>query len=91
MQESDNCLGSENLKILLGNKCDLRSQKVIDYDNGKKFANALDIPFLETSAKNTTNVEEAFYELAEELLSKYHKKSSDSFIDNCFLRLILFS
>jgi len=52
---------SENVnKLLVGNKCDLTSQKVVSTETAKAFADELGIPFLETSAKNATNVEEAF-------------------------------
>ncbi|GMI63961.1 RAB GTPase homolog 1C [Hibiscus trionum] len=52
---------SENVnKVLVGNKCDLTSRKVVSYETAKAFADELGIPFLETSAKNATNVEDAF-------------------------------
>ncbi|CAH8392599.1 unnamed protein product [Eruca vesicaria subsp. sativa] len=52
---------SENVnKLLVGNKCDLTSQKVVSTETAKAFADELGIPFLETSAKNATNVEETF-------------------------------
>jgi Ras-related protein Rab-1A len=44
-------------KLLVGNKCDLVSKKAVDYDTAKEFADKLEIPFLETSAKAATNVE----------------------------------
>ncbi|XP_018440372.1 ras-related protein RABD2b isoform X1 [Raphanus sativus] len=52
---------SENVnKLLVGNKNDLTSQKVVSTETAQAFADELGIPFLETSAKNATNVEEAF-------------------------------
>lgn len=47
-------------KVLVGNKCDLVSQKVVDYNTAREFADQVGIPFLETSAKSATNVEDAF-------------------------------
>jgi Ras-related protein Rab-1A len=44
-------------KLLVGNKCDLVQKKTVDYDTAKAFADKLDIPFLETSAKAGSNVE----------------------------------
>ncbi|CAJ1009669.1 ADP-ribosylation factor family/Ras of Complex, Roc, domain of DAPkinase/Gtr1 [Leishmania naiffi] len=56
---------SENVnKILVGNKCDLVTKKAVDTQMAKDFADSLGIPFLETSAKNSTNVEEAFIQMA---------------------------
>ncbi|KAL2902985.1 Ras-related protein RABD2c [Bienertia sinuspersici] len=52
---------SDNVnKLLVGNKCDLTANKVVSYETGKAFADELGIPFLETSAKSATNVEQAF-------------------------------
>ena len=57
-------------KLLVGNKCDLQSKKVVDYTTAKEFAEQLGIPFLETSAKNSTNVEQAFLTMAAEIKSR---------------------
>ncbi|CAG4931286.1 unnamed protein product [Parnassius apollo] len=46
-------------KLLVGNKCDLTTKKVVDYTTANQYAEQLGIPFLETSAKNSTNVEQA--------------------------------
>ena len=46
---------NENVnKLLVGNKSDLTSQKVVDYATAKAFADEIGIPFIETSAKNAT-------------------------------------
>jgi Ras-related protein Rab-1A len=54
-------------KLLVGNKCDLVAKRQVDYDTAKDFADKLDIPFLETSAKAATNVEKAFLTMAAEI------------------------
>ncbi len=52
---------NENVnKLLVGNKSDLTEKKVVDYQTAKAFADEIGVPFLETSAKNATNVENAF-------------------------------
>ncbi|KAD6453425.1 hypothetical protein E3N88_08130 [Mikania micrantha] len=62
---------NENVnKLLVGNKCDLTSQKVVSYETGKAFADEIGIPFLETSAKNSTNVEEAFMAMTAEIKNR---------------------
>lgn len=62
--------GCDEVKLLLvGNKSDLVSRKVVDYTVAKEFADQLGIPFLETSAKNASNVEEAFFSMAVEIKS----------------------
>lgn len=54
-------------KLLVGNKSDLVSKKVVEYETAKEFADKLEIPFLETSAKAATNVEKAFLTMAAEI------------------------
>uniref|UniRef100_UPI00398F3BBA ras-related protein ORAB-1-like n=1 Tax=Pristiophorus japonicus TaxID=55135 RepID=UPI00398F3BBA len=62
---------SENVnKLLVGNKCDLTTKKVVDYTTAKEYADSLQIPFLETSAKNATNVEQAFVTMAAEIKNR---------------------
>lgn len=54
-------------KLLVGNKADLTGSKVVDYETAKHFADQLNIPFLETSAKDATNVEQAFLTMAKQI------------------------
>lgn len=54
-------------KLLIGNKSD-RADKVVQAEEAKAFAASLNIPFLETSAKSASNVEEAFLTMATELI-----------------------
>jgi Ras-related protein Rab-1A len=62
---------SENVnKLLVGNKSDLTSKKVVDYATAKAFADEIGIPFLETSAKNASNVEQAFMTMAAEIKNR---------------------
>lgn len=55
--------------FIVGNKCDLVSKKAIDFKTANDFADKLGIPFLETSAKNGTNVEKAFLAVTAEIKS----------------------
>ncbi|KAI5632917.1 ras family domain-containing protein [Phthorimaea operculella] len=55
-------------KLLVGNKCDLTTKKVVDYTTANQYAEQLGIPFLETSAKNSTNVEQASTRVAPSIL-----------------------
>lgn len=56
-------------KLLVGNKSDISENRVVSYESAKAFADSLAIPFLETSAKNAQNVEEAFLTMASELIT----------------------
>lgn len=64
LQEIDRYATSTVLKLLVGNKCDLKDKRVVEYDVAKEFAEANNMPFLETSALDSTNVEEAFLTMA---------------------------
>jgi Ras-related protein Rab-1A len=57
-------------KLLVGNKADLVSKRVVATETAQDFAASLDIPFLETSAKNSTNVEEAFLTMAAQIKTR---------------------
>jgi len=57
-------------KLLVGNKCDLASKKVVSYDEAKELADSYQINFMETSAKNSHNVEDTFSMMAAEIKQK---------------------
>jgi Ras-related protein Rab-1A len=66
------CHSSKNVqKLLVGNKCDLVSKKVVQYETVKQFADSLSIPFLETSARNAKNVEQAFLTLVAQITVRF--------------------
>ncbi|PVH13611.1 Ras-like protein 1 [Candidozyma duobushaemuli] len=62
---------SDNVPVLIvGNKSDLEIERQVSYEEGAEFAKALNCPFLETSAKQRINVEEAFYGLVRSINEK---------------------
>ena len=62
---------SENVnRLLIGNKCDIDSKKAVTTEEGKELADSLGIPFMETSAKTSTNVEQSFLRMASEIKSR---------------------
>ncbi|KAN0035390.1 hypothetical protein ACTA71_004656 [Dictyostelium dimigraforme] len=64
------------IKYIVGNKSDLEDENVVDINLVKEVAKKENIKFFETSAKNSTNVEECFTELAKDLL-KEHKHNEE--------------
>lgn len=64
-------------KILIGNKCDMVEKKVVDSARGKALADEYAIKFLETSAKNSINVEEAFITLAKDIKKRLIDNQQD--------------
>ena len=67
-------------KLLSGNKADLADKKVVDYVTAKQYADSVNMPFIETSAKCADNVEQAFVMMASLIkgeLENKNKLSSD--------------
>ena len=57
-------------KLLVGNKSDRSTDRVVTSEQAKEFADEIGVPFLETSAKSAANVEEAFLTMAGELIKQ---------------------
>jgi GTPase KRas protein len=59
--------------VIIGNKCDLESERAVTKDDAMKLATTCGkVPYLEASAKARKNVDEVFYELVREV--RKHKK-----------------
>ncbi|KAJ2805706.1 ras GTPase, partial [Coemansia guatemalensis] len=65
LQEIDRYASEGVNKLLVGNKSDL--ERAVDFTEANEFAGSLSIPFLETSAKNSSNVEKAFMTMAKQI------------------------
>ncbi|CAG5130793.1 unnamed protein product, partial [Candidula unifasciata] len=61
-------------KMMLGNKCDLQDRRQVSKERGEQLAIEHGIKFMETSAKASINVEEAFFTLARDIKSKMDRK-----------------
>jgi len=61
-------------KMILGNKCDMNDRREVTKERGEELAIEYGIKFMETSAKASINVEEAFYTLARDIKAKMEKK-----------------
>ena len=53
--------------VIVGNKLDLDSERVVTQQEGKELAASFGCPWMETSAKARIRVEDAFYELVREI------------------------
>ncbi|KAL7668660.1 hypothetical protein ACOME3_009354 [Neoechinorhynchus agilis] len=56
------------IKMLVGNKIDLENERQITREQGEQFAQRHQMMFMETSAKSSHNVEQAFEELTLKIL-----------------------
>ncbi|SPO28034.1 probable SEC4-like Rab/GTPase [Ustilago trichophora] len=57
-------------KILIGNKSDWEEKRAVTNEQAQELAQELGIPYIETSAKSNSNVEEAFFNLAREVKTR---------------------
>lgn len=65
--ERVNPIGAANA-LLVGNKCDLDGDRVIPTSQGEALAILWNIPFMETSAKSGSNVDEAFTTIPQKIM-----------------------
>jgi len=63
-QEADRYAPRDTDRLLIGNKADLMTKKVVHFDNASEFAHSLGIRCMETSAKTNLNVLESFWLIA---------------------------
>lgn len=56
--------------ILVGNKSDMESERVVTYERGKQLADQLGLEFFETSAKENINVKNVFERLVDIICDK---------------------
>ena len=76
LADSDKHASSNVLKLLIGNKCDLADKKVVDYVTAKQYADSVNIPFIEASAKCDVNVEQAFVMMASQVKRQFETQLS---------------
>lgn len=63
-------------KILVGNKCDMEDSRKVTHEEGLELAKHFEIPFLETSAKSSINVENSFITMSNEIKRNIQNKAS---------------
>lgn len=78
LQEIDRFGTAGVLKLLVGNKNDLTDKKVVDTEVAKEFADSIGIPFIETSALDSSNVEEAFLIMTKQIKESVAKQQKDT-------------
>jgi Ras-related protein Rab-1A len=73
MVEIDRFANPGVCKILVGNKCDMEEIRKVTQEEGAELARHFEIPFLETSAKSSINVEQSFITMSKEIKKNIQK------------------
>jgi Ras-related protein Rab-1A len=55
---------------LVGNKSDMSDKRKVTFEEGQELAKTYKIGFLETSAKNASNIDMAFQSIAKNIIDK---------------------
>ena len=76
MGEVEKFASESAIKIIVGNKSDAADKRKVTYDEGKDLAAHYNVKFLETSAKSSTGVIEAFQTLTKEIKGRVVPKKT---------------
>mmetsp|Transcript_28352 Transcript_28352/g.81484 ORF Transcript_28352/g.81484 Transcript_28352/m.81484 type:complete len:217 (+) Transcript_28352:94-744(+) len=76
LNEVNRYVNESTCKILIGNKCDMASERQVPTEEASKKAEELGIAFIEASAKDATNVEAAFQMMSGELITKREQQGA---------------
>lgn len=68
-EEAQGYLQSSVPKLLIGNKADLANQRAVKLDEAHQLAERLGMDYIETSAKSSQNVKQAFESMSRKILS----------------------
>lgn len=70
LSEIDRYACGSVVKLLVGNKADLESKRVVKAEDAKRFADQYGMLFMEASAKSGKGVEDAFLALVNDIFTK---------------------
>ncbi|KAL9645686.1 hypothetical protein ABK040_003419 [Willaertia magna] len=71
-------LAAETAVVIVGNKADLKNERVVTLEEGKEISKKYGgLTFYETSAKTRMNVEESFMDCAVQILNKVKRKKKN--------------
>lgn len=65
-------------KMLVGNKCDLTENRAVSKEEAEDYATKFGMNYIETSAKTSSNVDEAFSQLVKTTLDNLRVNSTDN-------------
>jgi len=75
-------------KILIGNKCDLEDKRAVSIEDAQALAQEKGMEYLETSAAEEVNIDNAFRRMAKMILERTSKKPTHQVGDGLIKDLI---
>ena len=85
----EDCRNNSSEKIfmvLIGNKSDLADKRQVSTEEGRELAEKYEMKFYETSAKTGENVNDIFYDSADEIAKKIDQNYYDLENDTCGIK-----
>eukprot|EP01113_Clastostelium_recurvatum_P013230 TRINITY_DN16983_c0_g1_i1.p1 TRINITY_DN16983_c0_g1~~TRINITY_DN16983_c0_g1_i1.p1 ORF type:complete len:196 (-),score=33.04 TRINITY_DN16983_c0_g1_i1:59-583(-) len=79
-QEIDRYACEKVCRMLVGHKLDLKQEHstIVDTNEAKEYADSLGIPFIEASAKDSTNVDQVFVTVASDIMKQLRARDETS-------------
>ncbi|KAL5242980.1 hypothetical protein ACI65C_010390 [Semiaphis heraclei] len=74
LKDVENFSDTNAVKILIGNKCDKKTNRKISIEEGQEISEVYEIPFFEVSSKSNLNIDKLFYTMISECIKKEHYK-----------------
>mmetsp|Transcript_37282 Transcript_37282/g.117492 ORF Transcript_37282/g.117492 Transcript_37282/m.117492 type:complete len:206 (-) Transcript_37282:31-648(-) len=78
LSEVNKYVSEGTCKILIGNKCDMTSERQVSTEEAQKKASELGLAFMEVSAKEAINVDAAFQALSSDLMAKREQQGAQT-------------
>jgi len=78
LHEIENFAPESAIKLFVGNKCDLKTDRTVTAGDIAELSEDLNIPILETSAKDGTNVDAAFHKLSRSMVQNVASRGPPS-------------
>ena len=86
INEIKNQSSKDILLVLVGNKIDLEKERIVNYDEGKKFAEDNDMLFIETSALNGNGINQLFNMCCNDIYEKIKHNYYDFNDERCGIK-----
>lgn len=86
--EIDKYTRNDTITIIVGNKCDLESTRLVEYKEAEEFASQFSIPYIETSAKTSSNITNVFTTMSNEI-AKYIDDIGDDLVNKKTTRPVI--